>query len=144
MKKKIERSFPGRFAGRELSPRTWRLSGLGPAAADIYLIGAEPNAAGSIGEQKLTAATIEWRDDGVLARLEGAAGTRFVKAHNAVVHESLVELYDALPLVPFDPAARRFWRRVFRLVRIPGGRHLLGLVARRARPKKNNGTGSQP
>ena len=27
--------------------------------------------------------------------------------------------------------ARRFWRRVFRLVRIPGGRYLLGVLARR-------------
>jgi hypothetical protein len=144
MKKKIDRSFIGRFAGRELGPGTWRLSVLEPAPVDIYLIGAEPNAAASLSEQTLTAATIEWRDDGVLSRLEGAAGARFVKAHNAIVHESLGELYEALPLVPFDPAAQRFWRRVFRLVRIPGGRHLLGLVAHRARSNKSNGTGSQP
>jgi hypothetical protein len=144
MNKKIERRFLGRFTCRELEPGTWRLSVLGTAPAEIYLIGAEPNAATSIGEQKLTAATIEWRVDGVLSRLEGTAGTRFVKAHNAIVHESLGELYEALPLVLFDSAARRFWRRVFRLVRIPGGRHLLGLVARRARSKKGNGTRSQP
>jgi hypothetical protein len=40
-----------------------------------------------------------------------------------------------LPLVSFDDKARRFWRRVFRLVRIPGGRHLLGVLARRNRDR---------
>jgi len=38
------------------------------------------------------------------------------------------ELYAALPLAQFDRRARRFWRRVFLLVRIPGGRSLLGML----------------
>jgi hypothetical protein len=51
----------------------------------------------------------------------------------AIVHEPLPKLYAELPLAGFDERARRFWRRVFRLVRIPGGRHLLGVLARRPR-----------
>jgi hypothetical protein len=39
-------------------------------------------------------------------------------------------LYESLPLVSIDANARRFWRRVFRLVRIPGGRFLLKLLTR--------------
>ncbi len=38
-------------------------------------------------------------------------------------------LYDSLPLVKFDADARRFWRRVFGLVRIPGGRYLLKFLS---------------
>jgi hypothetical protein len=36
-------------------------------------------------------------------------------------------------LADFDARARRFWRRVFVLVRIPGGRRLLGMLARASR-----------
>ena len=43
------------------------------------------------------------------------------------------ELTEPDPLAGLDEKARRFWRRVFRLVRIPGGRHLLGVLARRSR-----------
>jgi hypothetical protein len=42
-------------------------------------------------------------------------------------------LYEALPLAGFDATARRFWRRVFLLVRLPGGRYLLRLIAQRKR-----------
>jgi len=34
------------------------------------------------------------------------------------------------PLASIDADARRFWHRVFRLVRIPGGRYLLKLLTR--------------
>jgi hypothetical protein len=40
----------------------------------------------------------------------------------------LGHLYESLPLVSIDADARRFWRRVFRLVRIPGGRFLLKIL----------------
>jgi hypothetical protein len=44
------------------------------------------------------------------------------------VHEPLQDLYEGLPLASIDADARRFWRRVFRLVRLPGGRYLLRLL----------------
>jgi len=56
-----------------------------------------------------------------------------VEAANAIVHEPLDQLYERLPLISIDANARRFWRRVFRLVRIPGGRYLLKLLARSRR-----------
>jgi hypothetical protein len=52
---------------------------------------------------------------------------------SAIVHQPLARLYDGLPLAEFDSKTRRFWGRVFTLVRIPGGRHLLGVLARRSR-----------
>jgi hypothetical protein len=36
-----------------------------------------------------------------------------------------------LPLVVLDDKARRFWRRAFRIARIPGGRRLLRWIAQR-------------
>jgi hypothetical protein len=41
----------------------------------------------------------------------------------------LPKLYEALPLARFDAKARRFWGRVFWLVRMPGGRSLLKYFA---------------
>jgi hypothetical protein len=56
-----------------------------------------------------------------------------VEAAGAIVHEPLGHLYESLPLVSIDADARRFWRRVFRLVRIPGGRYLLKVLTRPGR-----------
>jgi hypothetical protein len=53
-----------------------------------------------------------------------------VEAAAAIVHEPLGRLYESLPLANIDANARRFWRRVFRLVRLPGGRYLLKLLTR--------------
>jgi len=71
----------------------------------------------------------------LVLRMTSAEQVRSVKARSAIVHEPLPRLYEALPLVSLDAKARRFWRRVFRLVRIPGGRYLLGRFgAPHARP----------
>jgi hypothetical protein len=56
-----------------------------------------------------------------------------VCAASAIVHEPLERLYESLPLASIDADARRFWRRVFRLVRIPGGRYLLKVLTRARR-----------
>jgi hypothetical protein len=56
-----------------------------------------------------------------------------IRTQTVIVHEPLANLYAALPLATLDANARRFWRRVFTLVRIPGGRHLLGILGRRRR-----------
>jgi hypothetical protein len=58
-----------------------------------------------------------------------------VEAAAAIVHEPARNLYAALPLAEFDGRARRFWRRVFLLVRIPGGRSLLGILAHASRKR---------
>jgi hypothetical protein len=74
---------------------------------------------------------IEWRGDEVV--LTWADQHTLIRAQSVIVHEPLPDLYRDLPLAVLDENARRFWRRVFTLVRIPGGRYLLGAVARRSR-----------
>jgi hypothetical protein len=68
--------------------------------------------------------------------MTSAEQLRTIRAQSVIVHEPLARLYEALPLVTLDAKARRFWRRVFRLVRIPGGRHLLGALARFPRRRR--------
>ncbi len=68
--------------------------------------------------------------------MTSAEQPRTVRAQSVIVHEPLARLYEALPLVTLDAKARRFWRRVFRLVRIPGGRYLLGALARLPRERR--------
>jgi hypothetical protein len=79
---------------------------------------------------------VEWRrdgnGDGAVVTLTTGGGTVQIHARTVILHEPVALLYDQLPLMRLDDAARRFWRRVFWLVRIPGGRRLLGLVARRS------------
>jgi hypothetical protein len=77
--------------------------------------------------------SIEWLADAVQLALTSAQHSVAATAQSAIVHEPLPRLYEILPLVTLDAKARRFWRRVFRLVRIPGGRYLLGALARRSR-----------
>ena len=76
---------------------------------------------------------LQWHGGGVTVRVMGKDGVREFEAATAIIHESKSRLYDALPLAAFDRKARRFWQRVFLLIRIPGGRYLLRLIARRRR-----------
>jgi hypothetical protein len=71
--------------------------------------------------------------EGVVVTLADAARSVTLACDTALTHEADAALYRALPLAEFTPERRRFWRRVFWLVRIPGARLLLRLIARRAR-----------
>jgi hypothetical protein len=73
---------------------------------------------------------IEWHDEKVLLTFMSGERVASVEAVSGIVHEPLERLYERLPMVSIDADARRFWRRVFRLVRIPGGRYLLKVLAR--------------
>ena len=87
---------------------------------------------------------VVWRGDGVEITLTTAKGVRTLRAATAIVHEPMPRLYERLPLTGFDSDARQFWNRVFRLIRIPGGRYLLGFIARRnrgARTPRGNRSG---
>ena len=75
---------------------------------------------------------IEWQAEDVVLTMTSGGRTRSINARSALVHEPLAHLYDALPLAAVDEKMRGFWRRVFRLIRIPGGRYLLGVLARRS------------
>jgi hypothetical protein len=130
------RSWHGSFVARPLGAGTWQLSSAATDGPEIYLTGAESAAAAILQDSSCNVVTVEWREGAVVATVAGGAGARIVRARNAVIHEPLGRLYATLPLAPFDDAARRFWRRVFLLVRVPGGRHLLSYIARRTRTQK--------
>jgi hypothetical protein len=98
----------------------------------IQIGGAETDAAERLRGVRLSAATVTWHSEGVSVALPSPEGLRHLNSRWGVIHEPLPSLYLGLPLAVLDERARRFWRRVFWLVRIPGGQRLLGLVARRA------------
>jgi hypothetical protein len=132
MNTNIERSFRGEISARDIGSGAWLLTGGEPGAAQIHLMGVLPEEAPLPADAKATRVALRWVEGGVLATLVTAAGAKQLKARAATVHEPLPRLYESLPLAQLDARAKRFWRRVFLLVRIPGGRRLLGLMARRA------------
>lgn len=136
MKPKMRRHLPGTFLTRDLGEGVWRLSRGEAAPIDVFLRGTESGAAEALGSPVVRDIDIEWRPETVVLRMTSAEQVRSVKARSATVHEPLPRLYEALPLISLDAKARRFWRRVFRLVRIPGGRYLLGALARRTRGRR--------
>jgi hypothetical protein len=134
-----KREVSGPFAAQELGGGSWHLSAHAPAAVDVYLEGTGPEAAAILADAQRLA--IEWHGRGVTAVVTGADGTRRLSARSAVIQQPLARLYESLPLAGFDAGARRFWRGVFLLLRIPGGRHLLKYVARR-RAGRTSGPGT--
>ena len=131
---KMRRNFSGVFSATDRGNGSWRLESLGEHEISIFLENAAPGAADVFSAGTIQGLDIEWHADS--AQLTFAAGGRpaTVKTAGVIVHEPLRSLYDSLPLARIDADARRFWRRVFRLVRIPGGRYLLRLLTRSRRP----------
>ena len=126
----MQRVIRGPLERRELSPGSWQWSAA--AGAELLIRGTEPGADEVLRSAAPRAISVDWMKDGALVTLMTEAGPHLLRARVAVMHEPLARLYEALPLMRFEPRARRFWRRVFLLLRIPGGRRLLGLVARHA------------
>lgn len=133
MKPKMRRHLPGTFIAWDLGRGAWRLSRGEAAPVDVFLRDTESGAAEVLRSPVVRDMDIEWRADTVVLTMTSAEQLRTVKAQSAIVHEPLAHLYDALPLVSLDTKARRFWRRVFLLMRIPGGRYLLGALSHRTR-----------
>jgi hypothetical protein len=133
MKPNMRCHLPGTFLSQDMPAGTWRLARDKPAAAELFIRGAEFGADQSLKAAEVSDIEIEWRAETVELTLTAGARRRTLRAQSAIVHEPLTRLYETLPLVSLDEKARRFWRRVFLLVRIPGGRHLLRLLARRSR-----------
>jgi hypothetical protein len=123
--------IPGGFRALCLRPGTWLLTRVQPPALEIIVQGVQLEAAETLSLANCAGLSIEWRESGVILRLSCAAQNSCIEARSAIVHESRPQLYQALPLAQFDAAAKRFWRRIFRIVRIPGGRYLLRVLARR-------------
>jgi hypothetical protein len=125
-------NLPGTFLTRNLGQGRWLLSRGEPEPVEVLVLGAAPPAASSPALE-VSDIDIEWRADSVWLRFISEGRPIAVQAQGAIVHEPLPRLYAALPLARLEEPGRRFWRRVFRLVRIPGGRYLLGFLARRTR-----------
>jgi hypothetical protein len=132
-------TLPGPFTGEDLGAGRWRLVGAAAAGAgaagpsEVYLHVTAPGAAAVLGETGITRLDLDWRSSGVTVSVAGRRGMRHVTADSAIVHQPGNELYQALPLAGFDRNARRFWSRIFALMRIPGGRLLLRIIAKRRR-----------
>ncbi len=136
MKPNVRRNLPGTFLTQDLGQGAWRLSRSEPKPIEVFVRGADFRAAEVLRPRAVRDVDIEWRGEAVVLTMTSGERRGFVDARSAVVHEPLGRLYEALPLAAMDEKARRFWRRVFRLVRIPGGRWLLGLLARRTRVRR--------
>ena len=133
MTAKMRRNFSGEFAAQDLGSGNWRLAQ--PSGAEIFLRGVSSLEAQAFSAQRLTDLGIEWRRQAALVTLKSNGGVASAAVSGAWAHEPLPKLYDALPLAPFDAKARRFWGRVFWLVRMPGGRRLLKYFARGGRKR---------
>jgi hypothetical protein len=125
----LRRNFPGVFLPQNRGTGAWQLSAPPPHEINVFVRDAERGAERFFGTGPLTDLGIEWRAGKVLLTFMAEEKVASVEAADAIVHEPLDQLYERLPLINIDADARRFWRRVFRLVRIPGGRFLLKLLA---------------
>jgi hypothetical protein len=128
MSSKIRRNFSGVFQAHDRGNGTWQLTRPAPHEMDVFLRDAEHGAVHAFGIAPIADLGIEWHPKRVLLTFMSGNRVATVEAAGAIVHEPLGHLYESLPLVSIDADARRFWRRVFRLVRIPGGRYLLKVL----------------
>jgi hypothetical protein len=125
----------GAFAAQDLGGGAWRLARRNPAPAEVLLRGADPRAAEVLSSHDVGDIDIEWQDAKVELWATSPGRRTAIASQSAIVHEPMAQLYEGLPLAHTDIKSRRFWRRVFWLVRIPGGRLLLAAVARRTRAR---------
>ena len=133
MSPKTRRNYSGAFHAQRRDGNAWQLSRPAPREMMVLLRGAEQGAAQAFGIGPITELGIEWQTEKALLTFLAGDKVASVEAKSAIVHEPLARLYDSLPLASIDAGARRFWHRVFRLVRIPGGRYLLKLLRRSGR-----------
>jgi len=127
---KMRRNFSGAFLARDRGNGAWQLTRAAPLEMDVFLREAERGAARALGLAPIVELGIEWYESTALLTFLAGDRVGTVEAATAIVHEPLERLYESLPLVSIDADARRFWRRVFSLVRLPGGRWLLKVLTR--------------
>lgn len=128
--------LPGNFLAQDLGGGAWRLVRRDLLPAEVWLRGADPRTAEVLSSREAGDIDIEWQTAKVELWATSSGRRTAIAAQSAIVHEPMAHLYEGLPLARTDPKSRRFWRRVFRLVRIPGGRLLLAAVARRTRARQ--------
>jgi hypothetical protein len=129
----VARTLTGAFRATRLAADSWRLTTGMDGAPEIYLCGVPPAAAAALADAAPDAVSVTWSAAGAVITLISSAARLQVAARAATLHEPRPQLYQGLPLVRLDNAARRFWRRIFFLARMPGGRRLLRWIAQRGR-----------
>jgi len=132
----MSKNLSGPFAARSLGTGAWLLTTGAVGGPEIVLRGADPDLR-FFADAVVENLTVSWLGDEVELVLTASTGVRALRVSTVIVHEPNTRLYESLPLAGFDTEAQLFWRRVFRLIRIPGGRHLLGFIARRGRGRSN-------
>ncbi len=123
-------SLSGEFKLRHLGQGTVDISATEPAPVDIWVRGAD---AGLSDISSCTSVHVDWLGEGVSVSLKQGAQNAQFRVGSVVIHEPKPHLYKALPLGSVDAKTRRFWRRIFTVVRLPGGPRLLGFLAARSR-----------
>ncbi|HXP66166.1 MAG TPA: hypothetical protein VN815_11870 [Steroidobacteraceae bacterium] len=130
MSSKMRRNFTGAFISQNRGGGAWHLIRSAPHEATVYVRGAQRDALDAFGLGQISDLGIEWGDEEALLTFMSGGKASSVAAGSVIVHEPLDDLYASLPLAGIDADARRFWRRIFALVRLPGGRVLLRLLTR--------------
>jgi hypothetical protein len=133
MDTRIERTLTGAFRATHLGADSWQLTTGATPSAEIYLCGVDRDAFAVIDGSTPSAVTVAWSAAGAAVTLVSPRASTQFRSRTATIHEPRPQLYQGLPLVVLDAAARRFWRRVFFIARIPGGRRLLSWIAQRTR-----------
>jgi len=133
MNTRIERTLTGAFRATHLAADTWQLTTGASGSAEIYLCGVDRDAFAALDGSTPRAVTVAWCAAGATVTLISPGASTQFKSRTVTIHEPRPQLYQGLPLVVLDDAARRFWRRVFLIARIPGGRRLMRWIAQRTR-----------
>ena len=133
MSTRIERTWTGAFRATHLGKDSWQLTMGAAGSLEICLSGVDRNAFAALDGATPSAVTVAWSDAGATITLISSGASTQFRSRTATVHEPRPQLYQGLPLVVLDDAARRFWRRVFLIARLPGGRRLLRWIAQRTR-----------
>ena len=122
-------SIEGNVEAEDLGHGLWRLQVPGGGRSiHVRADGLVPaDFAGCLG------VSVQWRGEAAVLTVAAPGAERAFQVCGALVHDPRPRLYDGLPLAPLDAGTRRFWRWVFRVVRLPGGGRLLGVLARGGR-----------
>jgi len=133
MKPLRQRTLLGPILAEHLGGGLWQLTAAGAHTAQVFMKFAPGVSSAALNDPAIRRLDLQWRLAGVVERVTGRNGVAMFEVGTAIIHEGNDQLYGALPLAGFDTKARRFWKRVFLLMHVPGGRYLLRWIVRRKR-----------
>lgn len=131
------RVVAGEFRATSPGDGLWTVSA--PDGTEILLRGTDARGCAWLRQPGICRVELEWNAGRVRVLVCASGGEREFDADTAIIHEPRPRAYEGLPLATFDPDARRFWKRVFAAMRLPGGRFLLRILARSGRSGRRSG-----